>query len=225
MGRLRRARTSLLLMLAALVLVGCLPSAPATGRSTPVRRVLVLGDSMSWGLFGLSPRLHEPLGRAMSGRRIEVAISGAPGDTPLDPWPGSPTWVDRLRHDVATFDPDVVVLQSTLLAGAEDPARQAAYRATFAELFDIAQSRGAHVYTVAHPTPPGGGELAVRDVVQRLQAEAATGRGISTIPLDWWLARCRGGTITDGWHLSDAGQGCHALAITLAVDQLRRQVG
>jgi hypothetical protein len=47
------------------------------------------------------------------------------------------------------------------------------------------------------------------------------GRGVSFIPLDFWLDRCAGGYVADGWHLSGTGQSCHALALTLAVDQLR----
>ena len=40
-----------------------------------------------------------------------------------------------------------------------------------------------------------------------------------------YVVRCEGGVIGDGVHLTGAGQRCHALAITFAVDQLRDTVG
>ncbi len=208
-----------------LLLAGCLPTEPSAGRGTPVHRVLVVGDSLTYGLFGVTPRLHEKLAKPMADRGIQLVVAGGAGDSPLAPWPGNPRWADLLRGSVADLDPDMIVLQATTFPYSADAGRQAEYLAAITEVLDIATSRGAHVYLVANPAPPGPDERDNRDVAQSLQAQAAAGRGISTIPLDWWLAHCANGTGADGWHLSDAGQRCHALAIILAVDQLRARNG
>lgn len=221
----RRVVSVALVPLALLVLTGCLPAAPAAGRATPVRRVLVMGDSVAFGLYGTTPQVHAPLRRLMADRGVAVTIDGFPGETPLDSWPGNPAWVDRMRWWVAAEDPDVVIIQSTLMLDATNPARQSAYLAATRSLLDVAGSRGAHVYLVSHPAPPGATERRERDIAQSLQAQAAAGRGVAVIPLDWWMARCAGGTVADGWHLSAKGQDCHALALAVAVDQLRGVTG
>lgn len=225
---MRSVRISSVVALASMVLLlvtGCLPAAPASGRATPVRRVLVMGDSMTFGLYGTTPQVHAPLRRLMADRGVAVTIDGFPGETPIDSWPGNPSWVDRMRWWVTAEDPDVVVIQSTLMLDATNPARQDAYLVGTAALIDAARARGAHVYLVSHPPPPGATERQQRDIAQALQASAARGRGVATIPLDWWMARCAGGTVADGWHLSAKGQECHALALTVAVDQLRGVTG
>jgi hypothetical protein len=205
----------------ALVATSCLPAAPAKGRATPLRRALILGDSITWGLFGTTPRLQDSLVGPLTDRGIAMIIDGFPGDEPLEPWPGQPAWSDRLEHDVAAYDPDVVIVQTMLFPNPDDPARQAAYRTAFSHLLDLASSRGAHVYIVSHPSPVDAAERHARDVAQSLQAAVAAGRGVSTIPLDWWIAHCDHPTIPDGFHLTTSGQRCHALADVAALDQLR----
>jgi hypothetical protein len=221
----RRLALAGLVLVAAVVVGGCLPAQPSSGRATPLRRVLVLGDSMTYGLYGTTPRLDEPLGRRLMERNIYLTIDGFPGEDPVDVWPGHPRWADRLRSDIDSLDPDMVVIQSILFLGASDPARREAYSAAVTELFDIAQSRGAHVYIVSHQLPTDPVARDEMTVAESLQAQAAAGRGISTIPLDWWLARCASPFVSDGWHLSANGQECHATAITEAVDQLRKTTG
>jgi hypothetical protein len=204
---------------------GCLPAQPSTGRATPVRRVLLLGDSMTFGLYGITAQLHQPLGRQLMERHVFLTIEGFPGESPVAMWPGHSPWSERLQSLIDAEDPDVVVIQSVLFVGADDPARQEEYRAAITDLFDIAQSRGAHVYIESHHhalDPVARHEM---EVAQRMQAEAAAGRGIEVIPLDWWIARCDRPVILDGWHLTGAGQECHADAVIAAVDQLRRTVG
>lgn len=209
----------------ALATAACLPSAPSGGRPGPVKRVLVLGDSFTYGLFGTTPQLHGPLGRMLADRGIGLHVTGFAGETPVDTWAGHLSWGLRMRHEVTTWNPDVVIIQSTLFPDPDSPARRAAYSAATADLIAVARSRGAHVYLVAHPGSPRATERRERDVAQALQARAAAGKGISTIPLDWWMGRCEGGTVADGWHLSAKGQNCHALAFASAVDQLRSAVG
>lgn len=221
----RRLGAIPLLGCVALFTAACMPAAPSAGRATPVRKVLVLGDSVTFGLFGTTPRLHDPLGRLLADRGVAVHLTGFPGETPTDTWPGHLSWGLRMRHEVSTWNPDVIVIQSTLFPDADSPARRAAYSSAMADLIAVARSRDAHVYLVSHPAPPKAPERHERDVAQQLQATAAAGKGISTIPLDWWMAHCAGGTVGDGWHLSAKGQDCHALAITSAVDQLRSEVG
>lgn len=223
--RLRRPLALLAVaVVGTLVLGACQPERPSDGRGTPVRRVLIVGDSMTHGLFGTTPRVHERLVPLLADRGITTRIGGSPGSTILRPWPGQARWTDIVRGEVASFNPDVVIIQSTLFPGGRDRARQQAYLAEARALFSVAGSRGAHVYMVAHPDPPGAKERTERDVARFLQT-IASGPRVSMIPLDWWLARCAGGTSRDGWHLSGAGQDCHALAVTVAIDQLRERNG
>ena len=213
------ATIALAVMLAA---SACLPAQPSAGRGTPVKRVLVIGDSLVHGLFGTTRRVVEPLGAALADRGVATRFEGYPGETPIDTWPtNSSGWVERVRAQVASFDPDVVVIQSVLFPDPDNPARRGQYLASMRSLLDIAQSRGAHVYLVNHHQAPGAFERHARNVAQDLQAQAAQGRGISAIPLDWWLANCSAPFTADGWHLSASGQRCHTLAVVHAVDQLR----
>ena len=222
-----RSRTTVLVvvaLVAAVLLGACQPERPSEGRGTPVRRVLIVGDSMTWGLFGTTPRLHERIRSVLEDRGIRTRIIGSAGGTLLDPWPGEPRWVDLLRPQIDGWNPDVVIVQSTLFPGAADPARQAAYVAAARELFAVAGSRGAHVYTVGHNEPPAAAQRNERDIAQYLQAVVA-GPAVSRIPVDWWLARCERPYSADGWHLSASGQECHSLAISVTIDQLRGVTG
>jgi hypothetical protein len=223
----RRGRPLAILALALvgiLVLGACQPERPSAGRNTPVRRVLIVGDSMTWGLFGTTARLHERIIPVMADRGIDTRIVGSAGSTILEPWSGRPRWIDEVRPQITSWNPDVVIVQSTLFPGATDPARQQAYVAAARELFGVAGSRGAHVYVVGHNDPNKAPEREERDIAQYIQGLVA-GSGVSRIPLDWWLARCTAPYWSDGWHLSAAGQECHALAIAVAIDQLRDQTG
>ncbi len=190
-----------------------------------MRRVLLLGDSITFGLFGTSPLVDKPLSTMLADRGVALHVTGYPAENPSFEWPDHLPWALRMRHEVDTWNPDMVIIQSMLFHDYAEPGRVDAYRAAIAELMDIAKSRGAHVYIVAHRSTRGAPEEAGRRVAERLQAEAAKSRGISTIPLDWWLARCQDPTIGDGIHLTSSGQKCNALAITMAVDQLRGVVG
>ena len=213
-----------LAMVAALVLGACQPERPSVGRGTPVRRVLIVGDSMTWGLFGTTPRVHERIVPVLADRGIDTHIVGSAGGTILEPWPGSKRWVDEVAPEITSWNPDVVIVQSTLFPAATDPARQQAYIAAARELFRVAGSRGAHVYVVGHNDPPAAKERNERDIAQYIQALVA-GPGVSRIPVDWWLARCTAPYSPDGWHLSASGQECHSMAISVAIDQLRAQNG
>lgn len=221
----RTLRICVLAVLVALFASACLPSTPSSGRATPVRRVLLLGDSVTYGLFSTSPRVHEPLSAMLADRGVGLHVTGFPAENPIFTWPGHLSWSLRMRHEIETWNPDMVVIQTMLFTDADRPERVAAYRSAIAELMDLAKARGAHVYIVSHHGVPGTSWARERDVAQSLQASAASSRGISTIPLDWWMQRCEGGVIGDGVHLTEAGQRCHALAITFAVDQLRDTVG
>jgi hypothetical protein len=129
-----------------------------------------------------------------------------------------------MRWWIADQDPDMVIIQSTLFVN-PTPERQQEYRAAITELFDIAQSRGAHVYIVSHQLAPNPKDHDEALVAQGIQGDVAASRGISTIPLDWWIARCPSPTLLDGWHLTANGEDCYADGISAAVDQLKRAVG
>lgn len=208
----------------ALALGACQPERPSAGRGTPVRKVLIVGDSITWGLFGTTPRLHERLGPMMAARGLSTRIIGFAGGNIIDPWGNQPRWVDATLNQVRTWDPDVIIVQSTLFPGGQDPARQRVYERSVRDLMNVARSRGAHTYIVAHPEPNNAAQRAEKNIAQYLQAFVA-GPGVSRIPLDWWMDRCQGWASYDGWHLSGKGQDCHALAIVAAVDQLRARTG
>ena len=56
-ARRRRPLAILALALVGIMVLGaCQPERPSAGRNTPVRRVLIVGDSMTWGLFGTTSR-------------------------------------------------------------------------------------------------------------------------------------------------------------------------
>lgn len=203
----------------------CLPATNATGRPGPIRKVAVIGDSLTWGLFGTTPSVEAPLRERLAPLGVAFTLDGGPGDTLATPWPGHGRWIDQLRARIDRDDPDMVVVQSVLFPGADEPAKQEAYRVALQELLDVAQSRGAHVYLVNHHPPTNGTEFRAAVIAQQLQAEAAAGRGIPAIPMDWWMARCAGGFIFDRFHLSAVGERCWADAITAAVNQLRNELG
>lgn len=218
----RRVVAMVLLSCVALFAAACLPAAPAPGRAGPLKRVLVLGDSITYGLFGTTPQLHDPLDRMLTDRGVSLHITGFAGENPIDTYPDHFSWTLRMQHEISTWNPDMVVIQSTLFAGPWSDERMQAYRVAMSQLLMMAKSRGAHVYLVSHHRAPNANDANARDLAQQLQAEVAEEvGGVETIPLDWWMARCAGGTVADGWHLSAKGQNCHALAVVTAVDQLR----
>jgi lysophospholipase L1-like esterase len=220
-GTRRKTFHVLAALLAVAVLAGCQPDRPSVGRGTPVRRVLLIGDSITHGLFGTSPKVHGYLNDRMRQRGIALSIGGFAGENPLGVWDGHPRWVDVLRQRVATENPDMIIIQSMLFPDAGNTQKQAQYLAAMREILDVAQSRGAHVYLVKHAPPPRLKEQLELTVVERLQGQAGARRGISWIPLNAWIANCNRPTIADGWHLSGSGQNCHAGAVAAAVDQLR----
>jgi lysophospholipase L1-like esterase len=210
------------LLLVALLAAACQPTAPAPGRAGPLKRVLVLGDSITYGLFGTTPQLDPTLRRMLTDRGVALHVTGFAGENPIDTYPAHFSWILRMQHEISTWDPDMVVIQSTLFAGPWSEERTQAYRIAMRQLLTLAKSRGAHVYLVSHHRAPSANDAYARDLSQQLQAEvAAEVGGVETIPLDWWMERCTGGTVGDGWHLSAKGQNCHALAVVAAVDQLR----
>lgn len=211
-------------LLSALLLSACQPARPSAGRSTPVRRVLIVGDSISWGIFGSTPRVNELLVPMMSARNISTWFLGFAGDNILEPWPGQPRWIDIVSERISSWNPDVVVVQSSAFPGGRDAHKQELYLAAARELFRVAGSRGAHVYRVEHSMPPDPNLRAEHQIAEFLQ-EVAAGDRISAIPLRWWLEHCDRPFVSDAWHLSGSGQKCHADAVTAAVDQLRAVVG
>lgn len=224
-GRARRSVVAVALVaVAALVLGACQPEKPSEGRGTPIRKVLIVGDSMTFGVFGTTPLLRDAVWTRLKARGVDTRVVGAAGSTLVEPWPGRPSYAELVRTNVASLDPDVVIIQSTLFPGGADPARHDAYIAATQRVISLARARGAHVYLVDHHDPREPDVRREKEVAQYIQAVVA-GPGVSHIPLDWWIANCRGGTVADGWHLSAAGQECHAQAIAVAIDQLKARNG
>lgn len=215
------------LLVAATVLVmvsgvACQP-APPSGRPAAVRRVVLLGDSLTWGLFTATPSVRPALQPALARRGIHLTMIGAPGSTPSQPWPGTVPW-DRQLADAMAEDPDVVVIQTMLFpGGAADVDLQARYREAVRVLVDIAQARGARVLRVTHPVAPDPVVARETFVAQAIQAEVTAGRAVGVVPLNAALARCRAPFMPDGFHLSASGERCHAAAVVAAIDALRRR--
>lgn len=221
----RRSTLLLLLATVAVVATSCLPAAPSAGRPGPVRRVAVFGDSLTFGLFGTTPGVDGLLRSRLAASGVSLTIDGGPGDTLEKPWPGHASWADLLQARIDQDDPDVVIIQSVLFPGSDDPANHDSYYRAAVRLLDIAQSRGAHVYFVRHHRPNNPTEFNAAEVAERLQAQAANGRGVEFIPMNWWIERCRTPYAFDGWHLSGDGVRCWADAANAAVNQLRNAVG
>lgn len=185
----------------------------------------MIGDSLTWGLFTATPWIRTEMEKRMYVRRMSFSMDGGPAENALQTFLSPTPWVDRLAARVAATDPDVIIIQSSLLNAPDTPGRQDAYRAAFAALVDVARSRDAHVYIVKNHVPPNpqlANELAI---AEGIQAEVVANRGISTIPVDLWMDTCQGAFIADGIHLTDAGVQCAANGLTAAIDQLRKQVG
>lgn len=227
-GGTGRARRSVVLValvaVAALALGACQPEKPSAGRGTPVRKVLIVGDSMTFGLFGTTPMVHGALRTRLQARGVDVRLVGAAGSSIVEPWPGRPSYAELMRTNVNSLDPDVVIIQSMLFPGGTNTARHDAYIAATQQVVALAKSRGAHVYLVDHNDPRDPTSRREKEIAQYIQAVVA-GPGVSHIPLDWWIANCDGGTIADGWHLTGNGQECHAQAIAVAIDQLKARNG
>ena len=153
-GADKRALVALVLVLVTvLVASACLPAAPSRGRGTPVKRVLVMGDSLVHGLFGTTPKVTGPLTAALSDRGVQVRFAGYPGETPIDTWPTNSTgWIQRMQAQIASFDPDMVIVQSVLFPDPDNSACQQLYAAAMTTLLDIAQSRGSA--RVSGESPP-----------------------------------------------------------------------
>jgi len=222
--RYRSRLVAPVLLAAGLLVSGCLPAAPSPGRAAPVRRVLVVGDSITWGFFGVTPGVNDTLAAKLRRNGIGLTTLGFPGDSIAAPWPGRPRWAELLPPAIDSVDPDVVVIQSLLFPGWADPAVHEAYLANARELITIARSRGAHVYLVRHQRGAGA-QAAETATAEALQAQAAAGLGVEVIPTNWWLDRCEDPYIPDGFHLTASGIECYANSINAAVNQLRNQVG
>jgi hypothetical protein len=211
--------------LALTLLAACQPDRPSAGRGTPVRKVLLIGDSITHGLFGTSPKVHGYLDPELRRRGVALQIGGFPGENPLYQWAGNPSWRLYLKDRIERWNPDVVIIQTMLFPDGGNPFKQAAYLEQMKVLINTATSRGAHTYVVRHPRPPAFTERYELDIAERLQLQAAAGKGVSQIPWDWWSGRCTNGFIDDGWHLSARGQTCFTNSLLAAIDQLREVNG
>lgn len=218
-------RQALLVVAVAALTTACLPAAPAAGRPGPVRKVALIGDSLTFGLFGTTPAVTEALRSKLAVSGVSLSVDGGPGDTLATPWPGRPTWAELLQARIDRDDPDVIIVQSMLFPGSDNPANHDPYYRAALRLLDIAQSRGAHVYFVQHHRPNDAVEFNAAVVAETIQSHAAEGRGVGFIPLNWWLDHCQRPFASDGWHLSAAGSQCWANAANAAVNQLRNEIG
>jgi len=220
--RFRRNVTVLSVLLVAVVGAACQPP-PPSGRNTPVRRVVLVGDSVSWGLFLSTPAVRSDLEPQLRRRGIRFTLIGGPGETPLMPWPGRAPWSDDLARVVAAENPDVVIIQTMLFPNAADPGLHEQYRAAVRRLYDIAQSRGARVFRATHPVAVNPAVAQETFIAQTIQADEAANRGIGVIGINTALERCAQPFIPDGFHLSASGQKCHAGALMAAINLLRRR--
>ncbi|HBX76132.1 MAG TPA: hypothetical protein DEG43_00660 [Acidimicrobiaceae bacterium] len=217
-----KPRTLLIASICVVSITACLPPAPSAGRGERVRSVVVLGDSITWGFFGVTPGIQDPLSSRLAKRGISLRLLGFPGDSIAAPWPGRTDWPTQLQRSVSEDNPDVVIIQSLLFPESADQAARADYLAKAQELIRIAQSRGAHVYLVRHQRGFGG-QAEESNIAEALQQQAAEGKGVATIPADWWLDRCEDPYIPDGFHLTERGSECFSNAVNAAVNQLVNQ--
>lgn len=164
-------------------------TAPTTAAPAPTAapRVLLLGDSLVW-------QSQTSFTTELNGRGAEVRLIGGPKQC-LD-WNNS-AWAGELRQAVATYRPDIVVLESAIFNeldrkyfdGLPDTDADVARWTVLAEqLTDIAQAGGAQVHWVLAPIPgPGAayyGPVATRvPQANAIYRQISAARGLSVI--DW----------------------------------------
>ena len=181
------ARTPILLGAGASPVPG--PAAP------PLHRVLFVGDSLMQEAY--------PTFAARLGATGVLARSiGHPGESL---WSKAPVWLPAIRRSVATFDPDVVVLESCCGHFASDPpwigpsgrpadpaspAFFAGWSGLATQATEIASARGAVVlWVLAPPTHTNGwygpidGQIPAINAIYRSVTACAPGTGT----VDWGL--------------------------------------
>lgn len=188
-----------------------------------VDRVMVVGDSLMWGL---GPFLQSVL--AANG--MEMKYTGAPATGLLD---FQAAWRDAIRAELPVFDPDVVILEASIGYGEapyvmpdgsvvteDSPEMFVLWEQVMSEIIDIVASTRADVYLVINPLPVPGTRfeqhtdrvVGVNEGYERiLQAKPWVGR------LDWHpIAEADGVAVMvhpqygairsdDGFHFSDLG--------------------
>jgi hypothetical protein len=185
-----------------IVLSSTTPSKPAADPAVaPLQRVLFVGDSLMQQAY--------PTFAARLGAQGVVSDSiGHPGESL---WSKAGTWLPALRQSVATFDPDVVVLESCCGHFAfdpawvgpsghpedpQDPAFYDEWRQLATQASEIASARGAVVmWVLAPPTRTNGfygpidGQIPVINAMY--QAITACDPGMGTV--DWGAISGPGG--------------------------------
>ena len=121
-----KPRTLLIASICVVSITACLPPAPSAGRGERVRSVVVLGDSITWGFFGVTPGIQDPLSSRLAKRGISLRLLGFPGDSIAAPWPGRTDWPTQLQRSVSEDNPDVsdVQIRKELEGGADLPQLQ-----------------------------------------------------------------------------------------------------
>jgi peptidoglycan/LPS O-acetylase OafA/YrhL len=209
------------------VLSGPLPS----GRVTPAR-VLFVGDSL----------MHEAYPTISARLGAQTEVLGGPGQSLMTK---QAVWLPGIRQAVATFDPDVVVLESCCGAFRFDPPwpgttaqYDAVWRSLALQATELASARGAVVlWALAPPMHTNGwygaidGEAPVINGIYR--SIAACSPGVGTI--DWGLISGPGRTYaaalpdqqgrlvtvrdTDGFHFTPAGWAAQARVTVAGIDR------
>ncbi|KAA0236130.1 MAG: hypothetical protein JJLCMIEE_00801 [Acidimicrobiales bacterium] len=188
-----------------------------------VDRVMVVGDSLMWGL---GPFMQSIL--AANG--MEMKYTGAPATGLLD---FQAAWKDAISAELPVFDPDVVILEASIGYGEapyvmpdgtvvveDSPEMFVLWEQVMSEIIDIVASTRADVYLVINPLPVPGTRfeqhtdrvVGVNEGYERiLQAKPWVGR------LDWHpFAEVDGVAVMvhpqygavrsgDGFHFSDLG--------------------
>ncbi len=217
MRPLTRRRLALGVAATALVLItGC---QPPPVRTIDYRRVLILADSLFWGsgFIAGNTQLQPILEPMLSGAGVELRMLGGSAETPLEK-----DWTGRLRSVVTDWNPDLVILASTIPVAVNDNQRLLAVE--WAKLAFTAASRGADVWRIVPPAlVPGTSYDAVYSpdlpALRSLQDIGAKyGAPNRPVVLDFQptIDACPGGRVADGLHFNDTGQRC------LANDLFRR---
>jgi len=217
MRSMKRHRLAVGLAAVLLVLVtGC---QPPPVRTIDYRRVVILSDSLFWG-FGLipgNPQLQPILQPMLTGAGVELRMLGGSAATPLEQ-----NWTAQLRAVVANWNPDLIILASTIPVAVNDNRRLLAVE--WAKLGFTAASRGADVWRISPPAlVPGtlydaqySQDLPGLRSLQDLGVKYGAPNRPVVLDLQPTIDACPGGRTSDGLHFNETGQRC------LANDLFRR---
>ena len=197
-------------MLGLALMAGC--TAPPV-RVTNPQRVLIVADSFLAGSTTFTfPSIEPRLRHLLAPSGIDVRLVGRENFRVIED-----NWPVVVRDEVAAYDPDLVILQSSVPDHATGPSRSRLVTA-WAWVYAMAARRGADVWRVDPPDPQPGSFIDVlysptRHALRTAQRDGGIFGAVNrptVVALNPAIAVCDSPWTFDGGHLDDSGQWCAA---------------